>query len=226
METTQKETGTLKVGEIDLYYEKRGYGPVLLMIPAGDADSYEAAAGYLASWYTVLTYDRRGFAHSKLPDSAEISSVQDHADDAHYLLDMMGPEPAYIFGSGVGSVIALEMFSQYTAEIKAMVVHEPAKMIAVDKKESKINLGESRRRDAEAIKNYDYDLDALRTSASIIPIAVAASSSTPTAFGPREAESAARFFDTALTNLPDYQQQPQEFARRLHDLLKSISESD
>ena len=225
METTQEETGILKVGEIDLYYEKRGRGPVLLLVPGGDGDagSYETAAADLAAWYTVLTYDRRGYAHSKLPDSAEAPTLQDHADDAHNLLDMMGPEPAYVFGSGIGGVVALEMFSQYTAEIKAMVVHEPAKEIATENDEPKIDPGESRGKDAEAIRNYDYDLDALRASASIIPIAIAASANDGTAFGHRGAESAVRFFNTPLKDIPDFAQQPQAFARRLHELISLMA---
>ncbi len=221
METTPKETGTLKVGEIGLYYEKRGHGPVLLLIPAGegDADSYEAAAGDLAAWYTVLTYHLRGYGHSKMADAAEAPSVQDHADDAHSLLDMMGPEPAFVFGSGVGGVVALEMFSQYTAEIKAMVVHEPAKLIATDDETPETDLGEARSDDAEALKNYDYDLDALRASASIIPIVVAASSSAQATLGRRGAESAARFFDTPIADLPDHRHSPKTFAERLHELI-------
>jgi pimeloyl-ACP methyl ester carboxylesterase len=49
-----------------LYYEVRGCGPLLLMIPGanGSADAFNAVADCLARHLTVVTYDRRGFSRN------------------------------------------------------------------------------------------------------------------------------------------------------------------
>jgi hypothetical protein len=51
-----------------LYYEVRGSGPVLLMMPGGPADGgiFHAIVGDLAADHTVVTYDPRPLSHSTL----------------------------------------------------------------------------------------------------------------------------------------------------------------
>src|SRR6266849_2011637 len=58
----------LKVPGASIYYEVRGSGLVLLMMPGGPADAgaFRRIAGYLESDYTVVTYDPRGLSHSTL----------------------------------------------------------------------------------------------------------------------------------------------------------------
>jgi pimeloyl-ACP methyl ester carboxylesterase len=61
----------------ELYYEVRGHGSPLLMIPGGGGDggSYSAVADILSDKFKVITYDRRGNAHSTMndPQNFEIS---------------------------------------------------------------------------------------------------------------------------------------------------------
>jgi pimeloyl-ACP methyl ester carboxylesterase len=75
---------TLKVPGASLYYEVRGSGPVLLMMPGGPADAtaFRTIASQLATHYPVVTYDPRGLSRSKLEgplDEARIVEV--FADD-------------------------------------------------------------------------------------------------------------------------------------------------
>lgn len=59
----------------DLYFERRGRGPALLLILGGGGDCgyYAALADILASEYTVITSDRRGNSRSWLhEDNAEL----------------------------------------------------------------------------------------------------------------------------------------------------------
>ena len=62
------KTESLKVPGASTYYEVRGSGPVLLMMPGGpaDASAFRQIAGHLDSSYTVVTYDPRGLSHSTL----------------------------------------------------------------------------------------------------------------------------------------------------------------
>ena len=122
------KTETLKVPGASIYYEVRGSGPVLLMIPGGPADAgaFRRIAGYLESDYTVVTYDPRGLSHSTLDAPVNDERiVQIFADDAHRLLTATAKEPAFVFGSSGGAVIALELAARHPEQVRTVVSHEP-----------------------------------------------------------------------------------------------------
>ena len=54
--------GILEVDGADIYYERRGEGPALLLIAGGGGDgtAYGPVVDMLARDHTVLTYHRRG----------------------------------------------------------------------------------------------------------------------------------------------------------------------
>jgi len=122
------KTETLKVPGASIYYEVRGSGPVLLMMPGGPADAgaFRRIAGYLESDYTVVTYDPRGLSHSPLDGPVKDERiVQIFADDAHRLLAATGNEPAFVFASSGGAVIALELVARHPEQVRTLVPHEP-----------------------------------------------------------------------------------------------------
>lgn len=71
-----------------LYYETRGSGPLLVLVPGangtnGDADGFAGVGKHLAAYYTVITYDRRGFSRSPLDGPQDDDRrLQTDADDA------------------------------------------------------------------------------------------------------------------------------------------------
>ena len=122
------KTETLKVPGATLYYEVRGSGPVLLMMPGGPADAgaFRRIAGYLESDYTVVTYDPRGLSHSPLDGPIQDERiVQTAADDVHRLLAAITKEPAFVFASSGGAVIALELVARHPEQVRTLVPHEP-----------------------------------------------------------------------------------------------------
>jgi pimeloyl-ACP methyl ester carboxylesterase len=126
--TAPVQSSLLKVPGASLYYEVRGSGPVLLMMPGGPADAgaFRRIAGQLDSYYTVVTYDPRGLSHSIL--DAPINDeriVQIFADDAHRLLTATTREPAFVFASSGGAVIALELVARHPEQVRTLVPHEP-----------------------------------------------------------------------------------------------------
>ena len=126
--TVPMKTERLKVPGATIYYEVRGSGPVLLMMPGGPADAgaFRRIAGHLDSDYTVVTYDPRGLSHSTLDAPIQDEQiVQISADDAHRLLAETGKEPAFVFASSGGAVIALELAARHPEQIRALVAHEP-----------------------------------------------------------------------------------------------------
>jgi pimeloyl-ACP methyl ester carboxylesterase len=121
------KTETLTVPGASLYYEVRGSGPVLLMIPGGpmDADGFAALADLLASQYTVVTYDCRGNSRSPMDGSWDDLTVGLFADDANRLLDAVSAGPAYVLGSSGGATYGLDLVARYPSRVRALVAHEP-----------------------------------------------------------------------------------------------------
>ncbi|HEX9096638.1 MAG TPA: alpha/beta hydrolase [Candidatus Dormibacteraeota bacterium] len=118
----------LKVPGASIYYEVRGSGPVLLLMPGGPADAgaFRRIAPDLEADYTVVTYDPRGLSHSTLDGPVNDERiVQIFADDAHRLLTATTNEPAFVFGSSGGAVIALELAVQHPEQVRTLVAHEP-----------------------------------------------------------------------------------------------------
>jgi pimeloyl-ACP methyl ester carboxylesterase len=115
----------LKVPGASLYYDVRGDGPLLLMIPGGggDAGYFTAVAERLADRFRVVTYDRRGNSRSLLDWPGDYSVAQ-QTDDAVRLLDNFGPAPAYVFGSSLGAVVGLDLATNHPDKVAALVAHE------------------------------------------------------------------------------------------------------
>jgi pimeloyl-ACP methyl ester carboxylesterase len=144
--TVPVKTSLLKVPGASIYYEVRGSGPVLLMMPGGPADAgaFRRVAGYLESDYTVVTYDPRGLSHSTLdaPVNDE-RMVQIFADDVHRLLTATAKEPAFVFGSSGGAVIALELVARHPDQVRTLVSHEPpAPALQADPARERAAMGE------------------------------------------------------------------------------------
>jgi pimeloyl-ACP methyl ester carboxylesterase len=121
-------TEMLKVPGASIYYEVRGSGPVLLMMPGGPADAgaFRRIATDLEADYTVVTYDPRGLSHSTLDGPVKDERiVQIFADDAHRLLTATTKEPAFVFASSGGAVIALELAAHHPEQVRTLVAHEP-----------------------------------------------------------------------------------------------------
>ncbi len=126
--TVPMKTKSLEVPGANIYYEVRGSGQVLLMMPGGpaDASAFRRVAEHLDSYYTVVTYDPRGLSHSTLEAPVEDEKIVEiFADDAHRLLTATAREPAFVFASSGGAVIALELAARHPEQIRTLVPHEP-----------------------------------------------------------------------------------------------------
>lgn len=123
---TQMTTSTLKVPGATIYYEVRGSGPTLLIIPGGpqDAGVFTDIAARLAGQYTVVTYDPRGNSRSSFDGEAVGLDVDVQADDAAALIGAVGT-PAYVFGTSGGAQIALNLAARHPEMVRTVLAHEP-----------------------------------------------------------------------------------------------------
>ncbi|MEU6293609.1 alpha/beta fold hydrolase [Streptomyces erythrochromogenes] len=125
---TAPTLGSLRVNGATLHYEVRGRGPLLLLIPGGSggAASFDGIADGLAAEYTVATYDPRGMSRSTLDDSEAEQRVAEHADDAFRMLELLSPgEPARVFGTSSGAIVALHLLAAHPERVERLVAHEP-----------------------------------------------------------------------------------------------------
>ncbi len=111
-----------------LYYEVHGSGPLLLMVPGatGTAGSFTMVTEHLAADYTVVTYDRRGFSRSRLDGPQDYNRrLETDADDARRLIEHLSDEPATVFGSSSGGIVALEVLTRHPSVVRTLVPFEP-----------------------------------------------------------------------------------------------------
>lgn len=111
-----------------LYYETHGSGPLMLMIPGanGDADIFRMVTQHLAGYYTVVTYDRRGFSRSKLDGPQYYDRrLETDADDVRRLIEHLSDEPATVFGGSSGAIVALEVLTRYPSVVRTLLPFEP-----------------------------------------------------------------------------------------------------
>ncbi|MER6381398.1 alpha/beta hydrolase [Streptomyces sp. NPDC001250] len=123
------ESATLAVPGARLYFEVRGTGPLLLLIPGGasDAEVFRDLADELAACHRVVTYDPRGISRSRLDGPPPEPWLDIQTDDAARLLDHLARngETLQVFGSCAGGLIALELMVRDPERVRLAVVHEP-----------------------------------------------------------------------------------------------------
>jgi acetyltransferase/esterase len=123
----ETHAATLRLPDACLYYELRGKGPILALVPAGagDANSFRTIADLLSNHYTVLTYDRRGYARSTRDDPTQPVEVETHGADIARLLTALDASPAYVFGSSGGGIVGLDLGVRHPETVRRLVAHEP-----------------------------------------------------------------------------------------------------
>ncbi|MEE1772338.1 alpha/beta hydrolase [Streptomyces sp. JV185] len=124
-----ERTGHLKVPGATLYYEVRGEGPLLLMMPGGSADAglYDRMAERLADGWRVAAFDPRGYSRSVLDGAPGDQRVAVHSEDAHRLIELLAPDggPVSVFGSSSSAIVALDLLARHPERLHRVVAHEP-----------------------------------------------------------------------------------------------------
>ncbi len=118
----------LSVPGASLYYEVRGSGPTLLIVPSGNGDAtpFAPLAQLLSDRYQVITYDRRGFSRSELNGPVEdCHRLDEDAADGRRLLEHLADGPAAVFGSSSGGIVALALLANHPEYVHTVVSHEP-----------------------------------------------------------------------------------------------------
>jgi pimeloyl-ACP methyl ester carboxylesterase len=114
--------GTLALGDIELYWERRGEGPRLLFVN-GSGSTIESAAPLIdafASQFEVVVHDQRGLGRTTVPEQQP--TMADFAADVAALLDHVGWETANVFGISFGGMVAQELAVTWPERVDRLVL--------------------------------------------------------------------------------------------------------
>lgn len=113
---------TVKVGDINIYYEIHGGGEPLLMI-----QGYGRYSGHwttlippFSKKYRVIIFDNRGTGRSDKPETAY--TMKGMAADAKGLLDAIGIDRAHVLGVSMGGMIAQEFALTYPDRVMSLML--------------------------------------------------------------------------------------------------------
>ena len=112
----------IHTGELELWVERRGEGPdVLLIAGLGDpAEAWQPQLDGLADRYRVTAFDNRGVGRTPLSDGA--LSVATMADDAAALLRTLEAPAAHVAGFSMGGTIAQELALRHPKLVRSLVL--------------------------------------------------------------------------------------------------------
>ncbi len=100
----------VRVGPLDVYYERFGTGPPLLFI-SGTGGDLRVRPGVLdtplATDFEVVAYDQRGLGRTSKPDGPY--TMRDYANDARGLLDALDLSRVNVIGVSFGGMVAQEL---------------------------------------------------------------------------------------------------------------------
>src|SRR5215471_7424107 len=117
--------GRRQVDSITWYYELRGRGPTIVLIPSGEGDcgSFEKVSTALAGEFTVLTFDMPGFSRSTDPPDFANYSMNQAASEVAALVRSLGLGPATFYGCSSGGQIALRLAADHGDVVRRVAVH-------------------------------------------------------------------------------------------------------
>jgi len=108
---------------VELYYERAGTGPRLLLISGTGGDLRSPPRVFDAPWaqeFDVAAYDQRGLGQSSVPPGPY--AIADYADDAAALLDVLAWEDALVMGISFGGMVAQELALRHGRRVRRLVL--------------------------------------------------------------------------------------------------------
>lgn len=117
-----------EAGGTQYYVERRGAGPIVVLVPSGQGDcgAYKFLAERLVPDFTVITFELPGFSRSGPPPTWEGISASMLGDQTAAIVRALGIERATFFGSSSGGVAVLAVLADHPDLVQSVVAHEPA----------------------------------------------------------------------------------------------------
>lgn len=119
------ESGSVRTGDIETYYVRRGDGPPIVFIHgmAMSATEWEPQIEALSNEFTTIAYDVRGHGHSGGSDRKSYN-MSLYAEDLDALLSELNIENPVLCGLSMGGCIAQAYAATYPGKIAGLVVSD------------------------------------------------------------------------------------------------------
>lgn len=111
------------VGELSVWYERRGDGPRVLFISGSGGDlriKPNVFDGPVARGFDVLAYDQRGLGQTSVPEPPY--TMAQYGDDAAGLLDHVGWDTCAVVGVSFGGMVAQELAIRHPDRVERLVL--------------------------------------------------------------------------------------------------------
>lgn len=112
----------IKAGDADLYYERHGAGPPLLLVPGlgGTAHAWRGQVADFAKHFEVILHDHRGAGRSTMSPIAY--SIGQMAADTIALMDALKIERAHYVGHSTGGAMGQAIALDYPGRLASLVL--------------------------------------------------------------------------------------------------------
>jgi len=113
---------TVKVGDVNIYYEVHGKGETLVLIIFYTANTswWFRQVPVFSQQYHVVAFDNRGSGQSDKPDTP--CTMEMMAGDLAGLLEAIGINAAHIFGVSMGGMIAQHFALRYPERVSSLIL--------------------------------------------------------------------------------------------------------
>jgi pimeloyl-ACP methyl ester carboxylesterase len=118
---------TLEARGVELAWSEKGLGPPVLLIheTATSGAVWAPLSGALRDRARAISYDRRGWGRSTVPDGYRRTTIQEQSEDAAVLLEDLEAHPAVVCGSGLGAVITLDLLLRRPELLTGAILIDP-----------------------------------------------------------------------------------------------------
>lgn len=112
---------TFRIDGVDLYYEREGHGPPLLLVAGlfSDSVSWLPLRPLLVGRYDVVVFDNRCSGRS-MPTPC-VTGREAMVGDCLALLDHLGIERAHVLGHSLGGIVGLHLAARHPWRVSSLV---------------------------------------------------------------------------------------------------------
>ncbi|OPY78235.1 MAG: 2-hydroxy-6-oxo-6-phenylhexa-2,4-dienoate hydrolase [Syntrophorhabdus sp. PtaU1.Bin058] len=113
---------TVKVNDINMYYEVHGEGEPLVFINGAGAgiELFYRRSIKFSREYRLVLFDNRGAGRSDRPDMTYTTELM--ADDLAGLLDAVGIDSAHVYGTSMGGMIAQQFALRHPDKVRSLIL--------------------------------------------------------------------------------------------------------
>jgi len=118
----EQATGYLDVSGSRIYYEKRGFGPTIVLLHDGllSSATWDEVWEPLARTFEVIRYDRRGYGRSELPTKSYSST-----EDLRKVMLHLNERHAGIVGNSAGGALAIDFAIEHPEMVDGLFLIGP-----------------------------------------------------------------------------------------------------